>query len=77
LNTAIFPPDNIIYGDLATWSGDSWFLYINLDEGEVIHEPPEWEEGIEVIKRSKEYDIMVLPYNHKIIGIAEVYTIFC
>lgn len=53
LNVTIFPPDNIIYGKLSTHTADSWLFFIELEEGEVIHE-------------DMESEILVLPYNHRI-----------
>lgn len=53
LNVTIFPPDNIIYGKLSTHTADSWLFFIELEEGEVMHE-------------DMESEILVLPYNHRI-----------
>jgi hypothetical protein len=58
LNVTIFPPDNVINGFLQTYSVDSGILFIRLNNGEVIGE-------------DMENQILVLPYNQRIIAIGE------
>jgi hypothetical protein len=54
LDVSVFPPDNIIYGELVTYSVDTGMFSIHLDEGE-------W--GGEL----NEYYTITLSYNHRII----------
>jgi hypothetical protein len=58
LNVSIFPPDNIIYGNITTYQADSWGFSIRLDEGEI--ESKRWEKNIRE-------GYLILPYNHRII----------
>lgn len=57
LNITIFPPDNVINGNLSTWSYHQG-LFVNIDEGEVIDS--DWG-----------HEILALPYNQTIIGTAK------
>jgi len=58
LNVTIFPLDNVISGFLQTYSVDSGVLFIRLNDGEVIG-------------GDMENEILVLPYNQRIIAIGE------
>ena len=58
LNVTIFPLDNVISGFLQTYSVDSGVLFIRLNDGEVIGE-------------NMENQILVLPYNQRIIAVGE------
>ncbi|UCE37839.1 MAG: hypothetical protein JSW00_00920 [Thermoplasmata archaeon] len=54
----IFPHDNVIDGHLHTFGVDSGTFHVDLDEGDVIRS--DWE-----------HEILKLPYNQTIIGVAE------
>jgi hypothetical protein len=55
----IFPPNNIITGTLTTYSVDSATFWIRSDEAEVDRD--DWE-----------HEIIILPFNQRIIGTAEL-----
>ncbi|UCE73653.1 MAG: hypothetical protein JSV56_11595 [Methanomassiliicoccales archaeon] len=62
LNVTIFPPENIIDGELYLVGVDVMTLTIRLDEGEVIHEDTQHGRG---------YERMILTYNQIIIGVVD------
>ena len=65
LNVNIFPPDNIIYGNVLGFKDNSESLMFSLDEGEVIRE------SIDV---GTSHHTFLLPHNHKITAIVEYYN---
>lgn len=58
LNVSVFPPDNIIYGELMTYHTDSWTFTIILEEGEFKNK--NWDDNIRE-------NYLILPYNQRIV----------